>query len=82
MEKKSKIFVAGHRGLVGSAVVRKLSKDGYTNILTRSRPDLDLRVQKDVDEFFHCVGDTHAVHIIFFSLSSMVEVADVGSRGD
>ena len=35
MEKNSKIFVAGHRGMVGSAIVRKLQKEGYTNIVTR-----------------------------------------------
>jgi GDP-L-fucose synthase len=52
MESNSKIFVAGHRGLVGSAVCRNLKNKGYTNLLTRSRTDLDLRVQKDVDDFF------------------------------
>lgn len=52
MESNSKIFVAGHRGLVGSAVCRNLKSKGYTNLLTRSRTDLDLRVQKDVDDFF------------------------------
>ena len=52
MDSNSKIFVAGHRGLVGSAVCRHLKSNGHTNLLTRSRADLDLRVQKDVDEFF------------------------------
>ncbi|MDQ5951327.1 MAG: GDP-L-fucose synthase [Patescibacteria group bacterium] len=52
MEKTSKIFVAGHKGLVGSAIVRKLEKDGYTNILTRSRAELDLLDQKKVSAFF------------------------------
>ena len=52
MDSNSKIFIAGHRGLVGSAVCRHLKSNGYTNLLTRSRADLDLRVQKDVDEFF------------------------------
>lgn len=52
MESNSKIFVAGHRGLVGSAVCRNLKSKGYTNLLTRSKTDLDLRVQKDVDDFF------------------------------
>ena len=42
MEKRSKIFVAGHRGLVGSAVVRKLRNRGYNNILTRTHQELDL----------------------------------------
>jgi GDP-L-fucose synthase len=52
MDSNSKIFVAGHRGLVGSALVRHLNKQGYNNILTRTRAQLDLRIQKDVDEFF------------------------------
>jgi GDP-L-fucose synthase len=52
MDSNSKIFIAGHRGLVGSAVCRHLKTNGYTNLLTRSRAELDLRVQKDVDEFF------------------------------
>jgi len=52
METDSKIFIAGHRGLVGSAISRHLISNGYTNLLTRSRAQLDLRIQKDVDEFF------------------------------
>lgn len=52
MQKSNKIFVAGHRGLVGSAIVRALVRDGFTNIITRSRNELDLTNQKDVAEFF------------------------------
>jgi GDP-L-fucose synthase len=52
METDSKIFIAGHRGLVGSAISRHLISNGYINLLTRSRAQLDLRLQKDVDEFF------------------------------
>lgn len=52
MDSNSKIFIAGHRGLVGSAVCRHLVSSGYTNLLTRSRAELDLRIQKDVDDFF------------------------------
>jgi GDP-L-fucose synthase len=52
MDSNSKIFIAGHRGLVGSAISRYLSSNGYTNLLTRSRAQLDLRIQKDVDDFF------------------------------
>lgn len=52
MDSNSKIFIAGHRGLVGSAVCRNLKSNDYTNVLTRSRAELDLRIQKDVDEFF------------------------------
>ena len=52
MEKDAKIYIAGHRGMVGSAILRKLQKEGYTNIVTRTSADLDLRVQKDVADFF------------------------------
>jgi GDP-L-fucose synthase len=52
MNKSSKIFVAGHRGMVGSALVRKLQKEGYTNIVTRTSKELDLRNQVAVKEFF------------------------------
>lgn len=50
--KDKKIFVAGHRGMVGSAVVDNLKSKGYTNIITRTRQDLDLLNQKAVDTFF------------------------------
>ncbi|MFT6502837.1 MAG: GDP-L-fucose synthase [Crocinitomicaceae bacterium] len=52
MLKHSKIYVAGHTGLVGSAVVRLLKQEGYTNIITRSSSELDLRNQSAVDSFF------------------------------
>jgi GDP-L-fucose synthase len=52
MELNSKIFVAGHRGMVGSAIVRKLQKEGFTNIVTRGSKDLDLRNQQAVNDFF------------------------------
>lgn len=52
MEKNSRIFVAGHRGMVGSAIVRELEKRGYSNIVTRSSKELDLRRQADVEDFF------------------------------
>lgn len=52
MEKTSKIYVAGHRGLVGSAIVRALEKAGYTNIIKKTRTELDLLDQKAVAEFF------------------------------
>jgi GDP-L-fucose synthase len=52
MNKTDKIFVAGHRGLVGSAIVRKLQQEGYTNLVLRTKNELDLRVQSDVKEFF------------------------------
>jgi GDP-L-fucose synthase len=52
MEKNSKIFVAGHRGLVGSAIVRKLQEEGYTNLVLRTKSELDLREQNAVKDFF------------------------------
>ena len=52
MEKNAKIYVAGHRGMVGSAIVRELEKKGYTNIITRTSKELDLRRQDQVEAFF------------------------------
>lgn len=52
MEKSSKIYVAGHRGMVGSAIVRRLEENGYTNIVYRTSAELDLRNQAAVEEFF------------------------------
>lgn len=52
MEKDSKIYVAGHRGMVGSAIVRELLRQGYTNIITRTHKQLDLIDQKAVADFF------------------------------
>ena len=52
MDKDAKIFVAGHRGMVGSAIVRELERQGYTNIITRTRKELDLTRQDKVEIFF------------------------------
>jgi len=52
MEKNSKIFVAGHRGLVGSAIVRTLQNEGFDNLILRTRAELDLTNQQAVEEFF------------------------------
>jgi len=52
MKKDSKIFIAGHRGMVGSAIARKLEKEGYSNIITRTSTQLDLRQQGATNEFF------------------------------
>lgn len=52
MDLKSKIYIAGHRGLVGSAIHRKLIKDGYTNLVVRTSKELDLRDKEQVDRFF------------------------------
>ncbi len=52
MDKNSKIYVAGHRGMVGSAIVRELERQGYTNIITRTHRELDLTRQDEVERFF------------------------------
>ena len=52
MEKNAKIYVAGHRGMVGSAIVRELQRNGYTNIVTRTHKELDLCRQDAVERFF------------------------------
>lgn len=52
MERDAKIYVAGHTGLVGSALVRKLKEDGYENLVLKMHDELDLRRQEDVEEFF------------------------------
>jgi GDP-L-fucose synthase len=61
MNKNSKIFVAGHRGLVGSAIVRTLTERGYTNIITRTRQELNLLNQNAVEHFF----DTERPEYVF-----------------
>ncbi|MDH4263706.1 MAG: GDP-L-fucose synthase [Spirochaetia bacterium] len=53
MEKNSKIYVAGHRGLVGSAIVNNLTSKSYTNIITKTHADLDLKNQVQVEKFFN-----------------------------
>lgn len=52
MDKKAKIYIAGHQGLVGSALVRNLRKQGYTNLIMREQSELDLTRQADVYDFF------------------------------
>jgi GDP-L-fucose synthase len=56
MNKNSKIYVAGHRGLVGSAIVRKLQSEGYNNLVLRTSQELDLRSSDEVDAFFEQEG--------------------------
>ncbi len=62
MKKGDKIFVAGHRGLVGSAVVRRLEVQGFENLVTRSRRELDLGNEAAVDHFF--AGEKPAVVVL------------------
>ncbi|MDP1764956.1 MAG: GDP-L-fucose synthase [Sediminibacterium sp.] len=52
MTPSSKIYIAGHRGMVGSAIHRRLANEGYTNIITRTSQELDLRNQQAVNDFF------------------------------
>jgi GDP-L-fucose synthase len=52
MQSNSKIYIAGHRGMVGSAIIRRLQAAGYTNLITRTSQQLDLRVQTEVERFF------------------------------
>src|SRR4051812_43372686 len=52
MEKTDKIYIAGHRGMVGSAIERRLKKAGFENFVSRTSSDLDLRNQNAVNDFF------------------------------
>lgn len=52
MEKDAKVYIAGHRGMVGSAIVRKLQQDGFTNLVFKTSSELDLTNQKAVEDFF------------------------------
>ncbi len=52
LSKNAKIFVAGHNGMVGSAMIRLLQKEGFTNVLTATHKELDLTRQADVEQFF------------------------------
>ncbi len=52
MEKDSRIYIAGHKGLVGSAIMRRLEKEGYKNLVFRTSSELDLRNQEDSEKFF------------------------------
>ncbi|MDP4842963.1 MAG: GDP-L-fucose synthase [Salibacteraceae bacterium] len=67
MEKQNKIFVAGHRGMVGSAIVRKLQAEGFNNIVTKTSSELDLRDQKAVDSFF----ETEKPEYVFMSAAKV-----------
>ena len=61
MSKDAKIYVAGHRGMVGSAIVRRLQNDGYSNIITRTHGELDLTNQLAVSEFMQREKPDHIV---------------------
>ena len=55
MKQNSRIYVAGHAGLVGSAILRRLQKEGFTNLITRSSRELDLTNQAETLAFFEAV---------------------------
>ena len=61
MEKTDKIYIAGHRGMVGSGLERKLRKEGYHNIITRTSAELDLRNQQSVNEFSEKEKPAHVI---------------------
>jgi len=67
MDSESKIYVAGHAGLVGSAIVRILKQAGYKNLILRSHTDLDLLIQKDVVNFF----ETEKSEYVFFAAAKV-----------
>ena len=52
MDKNTKIYIAGHRGMVGSAILRKFEAEGFSNIIVRTKEELDLTNQADVNNFF------------------------------
>lgn len=62
MEKTAKIYVAGHRGMVGSAVVRELERQGYYNIVKRTHDELDLTRQEAVEAFFYAEKPEYVFH--------------------
>ena len=61
MEQTAKIYIAGHRGMVGSGLERKLRKEGYSNIVTRTSSELDLRNQQAVNDFFENEKPTYVI---------------------
>ncbi len=67
MEKEAKIYVAGHRGMVGSAIVRRLKQEGYNNLVFKTSSELDLRNQTDVETFF----DTEQPDYVFLAAAKV-----------
>jgi GDP-L-fucose synthase len=63
MNKTSKIYVSGHRGMVGSALMHRLQSDGYSNIVVRTHSELDLARQTDVERFFEAERPEYVFHI-------------------
>ncbi|MGE6203812.1 GDP-L-fucose synthase [Guptibacillus hwajinpoensis] len=67
MRKEDRIFVAGHRGLVGSAIVRRLEQAGYNNLVKKTSKELDLRNKHDVDQFFQ----NETIDIVFLAAAKV-----------
>ena len=67
MQKSSKIYVAGHRGMVGSAIWRELEREGYTNLVGRSRAELDLLDRAAVNAFY----DAEQPEYVFFAAAKV-----------
>ena len=79
MEQTAKIYIAGHRGMVGSGLERKIRKEGYNNIVTRTSSELDLRNQQAVNDFFE-IEKTSKIklsnkNVITFLLSTFWQIA-------
>ena len=73
MKKNARIYVAGHRGLVGSAIVRKLEAEGYTNILKRTHAELDLPPIGEYVYFSVYTADGKAAHTRAFRRAELAE---------
>ncbi|TAE66424.1 MAG: NAD-dependent epimerase/dehydratase family protein, partial [Bacteroidetes bacterium] len=58
MDKNSKIYIAGHKGMVGSAILRKLQQEGFNNFVLKTSAELDLRNQQKVEDFFEKHSET------------------------
>ena len=69
MDKNSKIYIAGHRGLVGSAIVRNLESKGFNNIICRTHKELDLTNQVEVRDFF----EKERPEYVFLAAAKLVE---------
>ncbi|AIW87968.1 GDP-L-fucose synthase [Bacillus mycoides] len=67
MKKDAKIYIAGHRGLVGSAILRKLEEQGYTNLVCKTSKELDLRDPRQVEEFFQ----TEKIDYVFLAAAKV-----------
>ena len=78
MKKADKIFVAGHKGLIGSAIVRRLVSDGFTNVIVRGHSELDLCSQPQVRRFFERTKPDY----VFFSAGKVGVFANNTYRAD